>query len=244
MHATEIQLLIVNAPVLLTMNSATQKIKTASTLRRVLLICGILASLIYVATDILAGKLWEGYSFTSQAISELSAIGAPTRPLVVTLGIIYDVLLIAFGLCVWVLAGQRRRALRLTGGLLVGIGGIGLVWTQFPMHLRGAEMTFTDTMHWTIAGVVVLLILLMIALGVIAYRKWFRLYSIGTLVTLLVVGMWSIFVGGAQIAAHQSTPVFGVMERITVYGYLAWVAALAIVLLLGNRDPGSTTTPH
>ena len=239
MHATEIQLLIVNAPVLLTMNSATQKIKTASTLRRVLLICGILASLIYVATDILAGKLWEGYSFTSQAISELSAIGAPTRPLVVTLGIIYDVLLIAFGLCVWVLAGQRRRALRLTGGLLVGIGGIGLVSTQFPMHFRGAEMTFTDTMHWTIAGVVVLLILLMIAVGVIAYRNWFRLYSIGTLVTLLVVGMWSIFVGGAQIAAQQSTPFFGVMERITVYGYLAWVAVLAIVLLRVKRGPRS-----
>jgi hypothetical protein len=220
------------------MNSAIQKIGTASTLRKVLLICGILASLLYVGMDILAGMLWEGYNFTSQAISELSAIGAPTRPLVVTLGIVYDVLLIAFGLCVWVLAG-RRHALRLIGGLLVGIGAIGFVWTQFPMHLRGAEMTFTDTMHWTIAGVVVLLILLMVALGVIAYRKWFRLYSIGTLVTLLVVGMWSIFVGGAQIAAQQSTPFFGVMERITVYGYLAWVAVLAIVLLRVKRGPGS-----
>lgn len=225
------------------MNSAIQIGGTSSTLLKVLLICGILASLIYVATDILAGMLWEGYSFTSQAISELSAIGAPTRPLVVTLGIIYDVLLIAFGLCVWVLAG-RRRALRLIGGLLVGIGAIGFVWTQFPMHLRGAEMTFTDTMHWTIAGVVVLLILLMIALGVIAYRKWFRLYSIGTLVTLLVIGMWSIFVGGAQIAAQQPTPFFGVMERITVYGYLAWVAVLAIVLLRVKMGPGSTTSPH
>ncbi len=201
--------------------------------------CGILASLIYVATDIVAGMLWEGYNFTSQAISELSAIGAPTRPLVVTLGIIYDVLLIAFGLCVWVIAAGQRRALRLIGGLLVGIGAIGFVWMQFPMHLRGAEMTFTDTIHWTIAGVVVLLILLMIALGVIAYRKWFRLYSIGTLVTLLVVGMWLIFMGGAQIAAQQSTPFFGVMERITVYGYLAWVAVLAIVLLRVKRGPGS-----
>jgi hypothetical protein len=188
--------------------------------------------------------LWEGYRFSSQAISELSAIGAPTRPLVVTLGIIYDVLLMAFGLCVWVIAAGKRRALRLIGGLLVGIGAIGFVWTQFPMHLRGAEMTFTDTMHWTIAGVVVLLILLMIAVGVIAYRKWFRLYSIGTLVTLLVVGMWSIFVDGAQIAAQQSTPFFGVMERITVYGYLAWVAVLATVLLRVNRGPGSITTPH
>lgn len=215
------------------MTSGIQKIGTASKLRKVLLICGILASLLYVATDILAGMLWEGYSFSSQAISELSAIGAPTRPLVVTLGIIYDVLLIAFGLCVWVIAGgQRRSALRLVGGLLVGIGAIGFVWAPlFPMHLRGAEMTFTDTMHWVIAGVVVLLILGMIALGAIAYRRWFRLYSIGTLVTLLVVGMWSIFVGGAQIAAEQPTPFFGLMERITVYGYLAWVAVLAIVLL-------------
>src|SRR5215208_3126505 len=226
------------------MTNVSQKMGTSSKLRNVLLICGILASLLYVATDILAGMLWEGYRFSSQAISELSAIGAPTRPLVVTLGIIYDVLLMAFGLCVWVIAAGKRRALRLIGGLLGGIGAIGFVWTQFPMHLRGAEMTFTDTIHWTIAGVVVLLILLMVALGVIAYRKWFRLYSIGTLVTLLVVGMWSIFVGGAQIAAQQSTPLFGVMERITVYGYLAWVAALAIVLLRVNRGPGSITTPH
>jgi hypothetical protein len=218
------------------MTNVTQKMGTASKLQKILLLCGILASLLYVATDILAGMLWEGYSFSSQAISELSAIGAPTRPLVVTLGLIYDVLLIAFGLCVWAIAGgggQRKRALRLVGGLLVGIGAIGFVWAPFfPMHLRGAEMTFTDTMHWAIAGVVVLLILVMIALGAIAYRrKWFRLYSVGTLVTLLLIGMWSIFVGGAGIAAEQPTPFFGMMERITVYGYLAWVAALAIVML-------------
>jgi hypothetical protein len=227
-------------------NNAIQKIGgTSNTLLKVLLICGILASLLYVATDILAGMLWEGYSFTSQAISELSAIGAPTRPLVVTLGIIYDVLLIAFGLGIWVIAGgQRMRALRLVGGVLVAIGAIGFVWAPlFPMHLRGAEMTFTDIMHWAIGGVVVLLILVMITLGAIAFRRWFRLYSIGTLVTLLLVGMWSIFVGGAQIAAGQPTPFFGLMERITVYGYLAWVAVLAIVLLRWERSPGSITSP-
>jgi hypothetical protein len=219
------------------MNNTIQKIGgTSNTLLKVLLVCGILSSLLYVATDILAGMLWEGYSFSSQAISELSAIGATTRPLVVTLGIIYDVLLIAFGLCVWVIAGrQRRHALRLVGGVLVAIGVIGFMWAPlFPMHLRGAEMTFTDTMHWAIAGVVVLLTLVMITLGAIAYRRWFRLYSIGTLAMLVVVGMWSIFVGGAQIAAQQPTPFFGLTERITVYGYLAWVAVLAIVFLRGK----------
>lgn len=48
---------------------------------------------------------------------------------------------------------------------------------------------------------VVLLILLSLGLRVIAYRKWFRLYSIGTPVTLIVVRTWALFVGGAQIAA-------------------------------------------
>jgi len=43
--------------------------------RKLLLICGILSSLLYVGTDILAAMLYEGYSYTSQSISELGAIG-------------------------------------------------------------------------------------------------------------------------------------------------------------------------
>jgi hypothetical protein len=216
------------------MNSnAIQKIGTASTLRKVLLICGILSSLVYVGTDILAGMLWEGYSFTSQFISELSAIGAPTRPMVVPLFLAYAVLKVAFGLGVWVIAG-RRRALRLIGGLLAGEEVVSLVAPLFPMNLREAEMTFTDTMHLVITAVTVLLILLSIGLGAVAYGKRFRFYSIGTLVTLLMLGSLS-FSGGAQLAAEQATPWVGVMERITVYGYMLWVAVLAIVLLRGGR---------
>ena len=51
--------------------------------RKVLLICGILASLIYVGSDILAAMRWEGYSYTAQSVSELRAIGAPTRSFLV-----------------------------------------------------------------------------------------------------------------------------------------------------------------
>jgi hypothetical protein len=222
------------------MNSnAIQKIGTASTLRKVLLICGIVSSLLYVGMDILAGMLWEGYSFSSQAISELFAIGAPIRPLVVPLGFVYDVLLIAFGLGIWVIAAGRRHALRLIGGLLVGIGVIGFVATPFPMHLRGAEMTFTDTMHVVLMGVTVpLLIMLSIGLGVVAYRgKWFRFYSIWTLVTLLAFGART-GLGAAQFAAQQATPWVGLTERIIVYGFMLWVAVLAIVLLRGERGTG------
>jgi len=60
--------------------------------REVLLICGIASSLLYVATTILGAMRWKGYSSTSQTVSELSAIGAPSRPLVVPLFLTYSVL--------------------------------------------------------------------------------------------------------------------------------------------------------
>ena len=48
--------------------------------RKLLLFCGILSSLLYVAMNIVGAMPFEGYSSTSQTISELSAIGAPSRP--------------------------------------------------------------------------------------------------------------------------------------------------------------------
>jgi hypothetical protein len=147
---------------------------------------------------------------------------------------------IAFGLGVW--GYSRKRAQRFTGGLLVGYAVVGLVQVSFfPMHLRGAEATFTDTMHSILAGVTVLLILLAMGFGAIAYGKRFRLYSIGTLLTLLVLGAVLGFVGGAQIAAQgfiAPPQWFGVIERITVYGFLLWVLVLAIVLLRAEKGLG------
>ena len=58
-------------------------------LRRGLLVCGVLSSLLYVAMTIFVARQWDGYSSTSQTISELSAIGAPTRSLWAVPGALY-----------------------------------------------------------------------------------------------------------------------------------------------------------
>ena len=67
-------------------------VETTKRLQTSLLSCGVLAALLYLGTDILAGLLWEGYSFAHQAVSELSAVDAPTRPLTFALYLVYDVL--------------------------------------------------------------------------------------------------------------------------------------------------------
>ena len=56
-----------------------------STGTKALLACGAGSTLFYFGMDAVAALLYDGYSYTDQTISELSAIGAPTRSLWVPL---------------------------------------------------------------------------------------------------------------------------------------------------------------
>jgi hypothetical protein len=218
-------------------SSAIQKIETASALRMVLLICGIVSSLLYVGTDIIAGTLYAGYSFSSQAVSELFAIGAPTSGLVVPLFTLYSGLLVAFALGVWksaAIAAGRNRALRIMALMIIGSAVNSLVlWNFFPMHMRGFEPTFTDTMHGILAINPFLLVPLV--LGVIAFQNWFRFYSIGTILMVIVLATLG-FMYAPQVFTNQPTPWLGLIERIGIYGHLLWTAVLAIVLLREQID--------
>ena len=197
--------------------------------QKILLGCGILSSVLYFAGDIIMSLTYEGYSYINQSVSELRAIGAPTRPLLVPILVLYTELEIAFGLGVWRAAG-RKRALRITGVLLIGLGVVDLMAPFSPMHLCGAEGTLTDTMHIILTSVTVLLILLIIGPGAAVNGKWFRLYSIPTILILLVSGAWA-FLDAPRIAAKLPTPWVGVREGINIYGYMVWLLVLAIVLL-------------
>src|ERR1051326_2424827 len=114
-------------------------------MRKILLVCGILSSLLYVAMNIFVAALWEGYRSSSQTVSELSAIGTPTRSLWVPLGIAYSSLVTLFGWGIWRSAARNRR-LCTVGGLMMAYGVTGLLWPFAPMHVRGVPLTLTDTM--------------------------------------------------------------------------------------------------
>jgi hypothetical protein len=122
--------------------------------RRSLLASGILASVLYVAMTLFVGRLWEGYSIVSGVPSELSAIGAPTRPLWMWLGGVYTILMVAFGWIVWKSA-PPSHALRVVGALLIAHTVFGQFWP--PMHQRAVLAagggTLTDTLHLVWAAV-------------------------------------------------------------------------------------------
>jgi hypothetical protein len=206
-----------------------------------LLACGILSSLLYATTDVLGGLQYDGYSFTSQAISELMAVGAPSEDFVDPLFITYGVLAVTFGIGVLREAAHRNRALRVTGALLIAYAVAGFTGpTLFEMYPRGTATVTDDTPHIVLTGVLVALTLLAIGVGAFALGKRFRIYSFATLGTMIALGAASGRYG-ALLAAGQPTPGFGIIERILIYSSVLWFGVLAVALLRRPRHDQATT---
>ncbi len=219
-------------------------VRRGSTVQTVLLLCGLLSSLLFVATDVLGGLYYAGYSFSSQAISELMAIGAPSEPLVDPLFLIYDLLALAFGVSVLRECGARDSALRIAGASLAGYAAIGFTGpTLFEMYPRGTGGLNSDIPHIVTTAVLVLLTLLAVGFGAFALGKRFRLYSLGTFLTIVVLGALAAPYG-ARLAAGQATPGFGIIERIDIYAFMLWVAVFgsALVRRRSARDRVTAVT--
>ena len=199
-------------------------------MRRLLLVCGIASSVVYITADVLGALRYPGYSYVDQTISELSAIGAPSRPLMLALFGLYPVLMMMFALGVWL--SSNRGALHLIGGLLAAYA---LACIPFaPMHTRevlaaGGD-TWTDTMHLTMTALDSLLLMSVIVIGAWTFGRRYRVYSIATLVVMLLGGAYTSLYASA-VEANQATPWIGITERITVFAAMLWIASFAIVLL-------------
>ena len=78
--------------------------------------------------------------------------------------------------------------------------------------------------------VTVFIFTLEIAFGAAAFGRQFRLYSIATMIVMIVFGTLT-GLDGPKIAANLPTPWIGVWERISIGVYLVWVGILAVALL-------------
>lgn len=205
---------------------------------KLLLVAGILSSLLYATITVIVPLQWPQYSSTSQTISELSAIGAPTRGLWLRLALPYTVLVTLFGWGVLSTA-DSNRSLRTVGRLILIYGGLGLIWPFAPMHLRDTiatgGATRSDSAHIALGGVTVLLMLAALGAGATALGRAFRAYSLGTLIVVLVFGSLT-GMAAPRITTNSPTPWLGLWERICIAAFLLWILVLAVILLRNTRQ--------
>jgi hypothetical protein len=226
----------------LTRRGVAQPSRKSLAVKRALLACEIGSSAAYVAANVAGALRGGGYSLVHQTVSELTAIDAPSRPVALPLFVASDVLSLGFGTGVVASAG-RNRPLRVTGGLLVGVGVANMISPFTPMHTRevlaAGGGTWTDKAHLAVLSATTLQIMGAMGFGAAAFGKRFRRFSVASLVTMLVAGGLTARQGG-DIEKNKPTPWSGVYERASIGVYLLWMAVLAAVLL---RASGRAQTP-
>jgi hypothetical membrane protein len=192
----------------------------------VLLACGLAAVLVYVATVTTGAAIRPGYSHVANAISELVERDAPRQTPLNLAFAVYNALSIAFGAGLvglgaggWVVAA---------GWLLIATGGSGILMSWFPMDPVGTRATARGIGHLVLAGVMSLATIaaiLCFALGNAAGHPWLATFSWLALAVVAISG------AVAAISAARRWPKMGLIERITIGGFLVWLAVVAVTLL-------------
>jgi hypothetical protein len=174
------------------------------------------------------------------AISELVADGAPNRSLLSSLFLLYNLLVSIFGAGLFLQVNSQPRG-RLSGMIgslaliAVGVAGI-LMELAFPQEPGGTATTFAGTMHFVMAGIASLgtmIAILMLALwfkGIPALRNHVR-YSILSVVVIFVSG------GLTAAALANQHPLFGLIERITIFTFILWMSVMGWTMAQLEQNP-------
>lgn len=212
---------------------------------RIFLLCGVFAPLVYVLTVLLGGILRSNYSHISQFVSELIAAGAPNKNILDPLFALYNILTIAFGIgLVQFIRGTNEQKGRITGFIgafiLMLEGVFGFVTVFFPQDPVGALLTSTGTMHIVLAGLSSLTTMLsMLFIGL-----WFRHQSgwgKTALYSFVSLGIVLVFGGLAAYTGANRSPILGIMERITIGGFLQWLFFVGLQLYSAQAMIGAPT---
>lgn len=199
-----------------------------------LLYAGVAAPVLYVSTVFLGGLLRPGYSHIANAVSELTAAGAPNKALLDPLFILYNLVVVAFGVGIGLVArvdARGRKAATSASVSLIVIGALGvLLQLFFPQDPGGPAVTFAGTMHLVVSGITALGTMLAILCAALWFRarsdlRPFTPHSIITLIVVFVAGL------AAAGAASSGSPIMGMIERVPILAFQQWlfVAGLALV---------------
>lgn len=193
---------------------------------------GIVSLISYTMAVLLAPLAYPDYNWQAQAVSDLSAVDAPSLTLWNQLTSLYGICgVVSITLVCVYIQGKLNRKLRIgiyIFALMLWISNIG--YTMFPLSSSGNAGAIQDIIHIYVITVAVVLLsiisLLFIIVGGMRTSKYKRL-SIFALLSLLLMFIGAIGVG--LVPAEY----FGIPERFSVFSVTIFNAILGVYLYLG-----------
>jgi hypothetical protein len=202
-----------------------------------LLLAGVAAAALYVAIVEVAAELTPGYSHVAQPVSSLYQSGAPLGLPIALVFVVYNVLVAGFGLGVISRAsgGAARTRIGITAGVAIVLLGLaGAIDDVFPQDPIGAAITTAGALHIAFAAIASLLTVIAMALTAwwLLGRREMRalaMYSVASFALILAFGP----ITGAATAS--SSPIMGLLERVTIFTFTLWMAITSVVLARAAR---------
>ncbi len=189
------------------------------------LVFGILAMLFYLLHDIVGAMHYPGYDPMTQAVSDLTAVDAPSYVVASGYTKIYGIFSCLCNVFVCLLMRDHRKPLRTGIYLITAMQFTSAVgYSLFPLTGNGYDGSFQSFMHVYVITVIVVLLsiisLILIAAG--SFKEGKKLLGIFALITL------ACFFTAPVSAALPS--VFGIVERFSTYGSCVFTLVLSAVV--------------
>ena len=201
---------------------------------------GIIQLISYTAAVVFSPTAFPGYDWKSMAVSDLSAVDAPSRMLWEQLSAFYGVGSVVCSTCVSIYVSDKKvstKLFRLGVYLFTIMNWVSNVgYKMFPLSDSGKDIAgFQEIMHMVVTAAVVLLSIVSLVLLIIVgcKRKEMRGIGIWALIALILM-----FVGAIRSGAVPKE-YFGIFERFSTFSAVGFNAVLGVYLFKGFNNQES-----
>lgn len=189
---------------------------------------GLISLLVFYCADALGILFNQRYDLFNQAVSELVAVSAPNKSLLIMLFTSFFFLILLFSFSLTRLTEARQTMLGTRIFALTCITGI-IMLTNYPVEPPGKPLSVNEIYHTLLATIVFIGALLAIwFIGTdrqgLAPSPVLARYSRITVALMCVaelIMVWSVF---------NKEYLFGIIERIAIFLFLQWIYIFSIVV--------------
>ncbi|MBR3016243.1 MAG: DUF998 domain-containing protein [Clostridia bacterium] len=193
-------------------------------------IFGVISLLSYTAMVVFSPLAYPGYNWLTMAVSDLSAVGAPSAALAERLNALFAPcgVVSVMAVCVGA-AGCRSKLLKAGVGFFAAMEWVTVVgYKLFPWVQEEAASSFQNVMHLGVTALVVLFSIVSLVLIAIGGRKE----------PMVSLSNWAIACFAAMLLGALGTglmpkSVFGLFERFSTFSAVVFNAALGVYLFKG-----------
>lgn len=191
---------------------------------------GITAPVLYLFAVVFGSVMWAEYNSLRDPISLLASDGSPYKQFINVLFIVYNTLLVLFGIG-WKFVQQKETKKGNISAVLIALqGALGITLAFFPQDAMGVNITIYGVMHIIIVALMSLITILAIFFRGFSERensseKKMSVYTFCSLIFAIVTGILTTI----NFVVHWELG--GLFERLTLAGFLQWVFIEALALL-------------